>query len=273
MTIAPAGRAFDRSRPMRFIFLGSSAALPSASRDTTSILFSADDAVVLVDVGGSPVQKLRRVRIDPLTLSHVIVTHVHADHAYGLPALVQGLRLLGRRAPLTIVCRPEHVAALTTLLGVFGLWQRAGMFEVVMSPIDLAPGAETFAHGPLAVTTAPNDHGPMPNFAVRVERRDRAAAVVYSSDTRPSDAVVALASDADTLIHEATFVTADRERYGAHSSAADAGAAATRARVRRLILTHVDAEYHDAIDEVAAEARREFAGVVDVARELVPYEV
>jgi len=41
--------------------------------------------------------------------------------------------------------------------------------------------------------------------------------------------------------------------------------------VRRLILTHIGAEYHQDVDALADEARKRFAGEVEVARELVPY--
>jgi ribonuclease Z len=86
-------------------FLGTSGAVPSLRRDTTSLVFVGASDAVLVDCGGSPIQKLLLAAVDPATLAHVVITHVHADHAYGLPALVQGLRLLGRRAPLTVSCR------------------------------------------------------------------------------------------------------------------------------------------------------------------------
>lgn len=249
---------------LRFAFLGSSAALPSAVRDTTSLLFDAPGSTVLVDCGGSPVQRLQRLGVDPGGLTRVLVTHLHADHAYGLPSLVQGLVLLGRREPLEILCCPEHVASLRALLEVFNLMGREGRFAVILVPVPPALGA-----GGLALRTAPNDHGRMPNYAVRVERAGRA--VVYSSDTRPSEAVTALARGSQTLIHEATFSERDRGRFGDHSSAADAGRVAAQAGVGRLILTHVAAEYHDALPLLVEEARREFAGPVEVARELVWY--
>lgn len=74
---------------MRFAFLGTSGAVASATRDTTSLLFDGGSGGVLIDCGGSPVQRLRRLGVDPLTLTHVVITHIHPDHAYGLPALVQ----------------------------------------------------------------------------------------------------------------------------------------------------------------------------------------
>lgn len=256
---------------MYFAFLGTSGAVASAERDTTSLVVVSRAGVLLLDCGGGPVHRLRRLGVDPLALSHVIVTHIHPDHAYGMPSLVQNLMLLGRRAPLTVVCRPEHVEPLRTLLGVFALWPaRESAFPLQWAPVSLDVGVLAFETGGVRVRTAPNAHGSMPNFAVRVEP-DSGRAMVYSSDTEPTDSVVALARGADTLVHEATFPERHRGRYGAHTCAADAGRVAARAGVRRLILTHIDAAYHGEADALASEARATFGGVVEIARELVPY--
>ena len=257
--------------PPRFAFLGTSGAVASETRDNTSLVVEADDVALLLDCGGSAVHRLRRLGVDPLALTHVVVTHLHVDHSYGLPSLVRQSALLGRRAPLTVVCRPEHVDALRTLLTVFRLWERADIFPVTLAPIDLAAGARAITTGALTVRTAPNEHGPMPNFAVRVEAA--AGALVYSSDTRPCEAVAALARGAEVLVHEATFAERDRApgRGETHSSAADAGRVAAQAGVRRLILTHVGADYHADVAALVDEARRHFAGVVEMAEELQPY--
>jgi ribonuclease Z len=257
---------------MHFAFLGTSASVPSAVRDTTSLVFVAPPDAVLIDCGGSPIQKLQRAGVDPLALAAVVITHIHPDHSYGLPALVRNFGVLGRQAPLTIHCRPEHVEPLRSLLRLFGTLERPGMFEVSVRAIELAEGAHTFDLGPFTVRTSPNEHGTMPNFAVRVDAA-RARSVVYSSDTRPCDAVVALARGADTLVHDATYSERHRNRAGghAHSTAAEAGEVAARAGVGRLILAHIGAEYHEEVGALAAEARERFPGEVEVARELVPY--
>jgi ribonuclease Z len=257
--------------PPRFAFLGTSGALTSAARDNTSLVFEAAGAAVLVDCGGSPVHRLRRLGVDPLALTHVIVTHVHVDHAYGLPSLVRQSMLLERRAPLTVVCRPEHVETLRTLLTVFRLWERPDAFPLALAPIALDPGAVAFVSGGLRVRTAPNEHGAMPNFAVRVEAGG--AAVVYSSDTLPCEAVAALARGAGTLVHEATYLERGRApgRFAAHSTAAEAAGVAARAGVGRLILTHVGAEHHADVGALVTEARARFDGVVEIAEELRVY--
>jgi ribonuclease Z len=264
---------------MDFTFLGSSGAIPSVTRDTTSLVFAGDGGAILVDCGGSPVQKLRRAGVDPLSLTHVVITHLHPDHAYGLPALVHNLRQLGRTAPLGILCRAEHVEALQTLLGVFGMWRKKSLFPIEFTPAGPATGAPGLVSGSLALTTGPNDHGRMPNLAVRVDvlgngtRTAGARAVVYSSDTAPCAAVVELARGADTLIHDATLPERDRGRFEAHSTAAEAGGVAQEAGVRRLILAHVEADYHDELAAMASEARRSFSGIVEVAREFEPYPI
>ena len=256
---------------MHFAFLGSSGAIPSPTRDTTALVFVGRQEVLLVDCGGSPVQKLLAAAINPLQLSHVLITHIHPDHAYGLPALVQNLILLGRTAPLPLFCRTEHVEPLTELLRLFRLWERPEMFPLPVRGVPPREGAEVFRGASFIVTASPNAHGGMPNMAVRVEVPEREMAVVYSSDTEPCEAVVRLAAGAHTLVHEATFPHRDRGKFGAHSTAAEAGQIAAKAGVRRLILTHIEARYHGELEALAEEARAHFGGPVEIAEEFRPY--
>ena len=234
------------------------------------MLFVADDDAVLVDCGGSPAQKLLRAGIEPLALTRVVITHIHPDHAYGLPSLVQTLVLLGRKAPLRLACREEHLAPLRSLLGLFGLLERPGMFPVVWEPVPPRDGFAIGAPAVFAITASPNAHGAMPNMALRFEAPGRPA-VVYSSDTEPCAPVEALARGAHTLIHEATFSERRPRSAGVHSTAAQAGEIAARAGVTRLILAHIDAGLHGELDALREEARARFAGEVEIARELVPY--
>jgi ribonuclease Z len=255
---------------VHFTFLGSSGAVPGRDRDTTSIVFVGARDAVLVDCGGSPAQKLMLAGTDPRSLSRVVITHIHPDHAYGLPSLVQTLFLLGRKAPLHVACREEHEAPLRALLGLFGLLERPELFPVVWEPV---PRRESFAvgtPGDFVIVASPNAHGGMPNMALRFEAPG-GPAVVYSSDTEPCAAVERLARGAHTLIHEATFSERRPRGIGAHSTAAQAGEIAARAGVMRLILAHIDAGLHGELDAHRDEARARFPGEVEIARELVPY--
>ena len=256
---------------MHFAFLGTSGAVPSIERDSTSLVFVGREGSILVDCGGSPVQKLLHAKVDPMGLAHVIITHIHPDHAYGLPSLVQSLSLMGRTAPLRVSCREEHVEPLRQLLGLFELLDRPGMFPIGFDAVPPRERAPVAATSSFAVTASPNAHGRMPNLALRFDVRETGRAVVYSSDTEPCDAVAALAHGADALVHEATFAERGRGRFGSHSTAGEAGAIAARAGVRRLILTHIDPDYHGEVDTMAAEARARFSGMVEISQEFVPY--
>src|SRR5438093_629154 len=130
---------------MHFAFLGTSGSVPSAARDTTSLVFVVPQGGILIDCGGSPIQKLRRAGVDPNALAVVVITHIHPDHAYGLPALIRNLSVLGRQAPLTIYCRPEHVGPLRDLLTLFNTLERPGMFALTLRLILAHIGAEYHA--------------------------------------------------------------------------------------------------------------------------------
>jgi ribonuclease Z len=260
-------RRAPRGAGLSFTCLGSSGAVPTAARDTTALVVRAGRTVCLLDVGGSPVQKLRRVGIDPVGLSAVVVTHTHPDHVYGLPALIQCLLILGRTAPLPIYCRVEHVRLVEQLLGLFGLAGEG--LEIPVRPVEPREGVRVLETPDLVMTASPNVHGQMPNLAVRLDAGRRS--LVYSSDTRPCPPVERLARGASALVHEATFAQPNPAEW--HSTAHEAGAVARAAGVGMLYLAHVGYTVHGALRSHVRAARASFGGMVAMVEELRWYPV
>ncbi|GAB3415591.1 ribonuclease Z [Haloparvum alkalitolerans] len=101
--------------------------------------------------------------------------------------------------------------------------------------------------------------------------------LVYTADTRPIDRTVEAATDADLLVHDATFAEemAERARSTAHSTGREAGEIAARASARRLALTHISSRYAGDASPIVEEARSVFGGdcfVPDDGRKLeVPF--
>ncbi|KPV43324.1 ribonuclease Z [Alicyclobacillus ferrooxydans] len=88
--------------------------------------------------------------------------------------------------------------------------------------------------------------------------------VTILGDTRPCDAIFDLARDADVLVHEATFSSAQSTLAHAyhHSTTVEAAKAAKRSNVGQLILTHVSARYRpEDVDGLTAEAMQIFPDV------------
>ncbi len=84
--------------------------------------------------------------------------------------------------------------------------------------------------------------------------------LVYTSDTRPSDAVVEAAAGADLLVHECTFSAEESDRAAEtnHSTARQAADIAVRSGARRLILTHFSARHSEQPHRLVKEARASF---------------
>jgi ribonuclease Z len=89
----------------------------------------------------------------------------------------------------------------------------------------------------------------------------RGRIVTILGDTRPTEAAVRLASQADVLVHEATYRTREAAlavKHG-HTTTVDAARTAERAGVRTLILNHISPRYGvENEPELLAEARAIF---------------
>ncbi len=87
--------------------------------------------------------------------------------------------------------------------------------------------------------------------------------VVYTGDTAPNEDLINFASNADLLIHEATFGDVEEAlaRESKHSTARDAAKIAKKANVKMLLLTHISARYSDP-SQLLLEAKEEFESVI-----------
>ena len=244
---------------VELIVLGSSASVPDAEHDTVSLALRGADWAVLVECGGSPIQRLAQLGVGLEDLRAVILSHQHPDHIYGLPALVQGLWIGGREAPLPIYGPKQALDRARDLLELLDLADREGMFAVEWHPVPLRQGREVGSWGDIRITAAPTVHAGNDTLALRFENESSGRTIVYSADTEPCPAVVRLAAGADLLIHEATG------EHPGHSTPAEAAGVGREAGVAQLALIHYP------VREMNLEAWRlqasEFPGPVTLARE------
>jgi ribonuclease Z len=91
------------------IFLGTSAAVPSAERGSPALYVGHGPDRFLVDCGEGTQRQLMRARLGFRGLRHVLLTHAHLDHIAGLAGLVATRALYGIDRAIEIIGSAETV--------------------------------------------------------------------------------------------------------------------------------------------------------------------
>jgi ribonuclease Z len=229
---------------------------------------------------------------------------VHADHFLGLTGLLRTMALQGREEPMRLWLPTGHAAIARDAVNLgrervpfpLTITELEPGRTVEREDYDIVPFA--VRHGGRALGFALVEHPRLGRFdpdrarelgvpegplfgrlhrgeAVEVGGRTVTAEeivgpprpgrrIVYTGDTRPCKATVEVASEADLLIHEATFAEDEAERARAtdHSTAREAARIARSAGVLRLALTHISARYADDPRPLEREARAVFRQAV-----------
>jgi len=136
---------------------------------------------------------------------------------------------------------------------------------------DPGPPISVFEDGIVRVTAVPVTHGHAhPALAYRLDTPD--GSVVFSGDTTVNEDLIALAQDAEILVHQVADLEY-LERHGLtgaalqrmaelHTNVTEVGDVAERAHVHELILNHYIPAEPDAISDAewAERARKGFSG-------------
>lgn len=294
--------------PFSIRFLGTSAARPTVERAVSAVAVVREGETLLFDCGEGTQRQMMRYGIsfglDDIFITHTHGDHILGLTGLLSTLSLQGrtepLRLWGPRGSAKVLRQcislgSERIAfpVNVTEIEAGAVLQRKD-YEIATFPVDhriRALGYRIAEHdrlgrfnpelaremgipeGPLwgrlhrgETVTLPDGRSVGPDAFVGGARRGRK--IVLTGDTRPCEATVAAAFDADLLIHEATFTSdeADRARETGHSTAAEAAAIAKASGARRLVLTHLSARYSRDWGPLEAEARAVFPGT-SIARD------
>lgn len=91
---------------MELIFLGTSAGVPTRTRNVTAILLNlqhpTQSGLWLFDCGEGTQHQLLHTAFNPGKLDKIFISHLHGDHLFGLPGLLCSRSMSGIIQPLTI---------------------------------------------------------------------------------------------------------------------------------------------------------------------------
>ncbi len=83
--------------------LGANSAVPNKNRFPTSQCISIGQEKVIIDCGEGSQINLSTYKIKRGKINHILISHMHGDHVYGLPGLLSSLNLGGRTEPLILI--------------------------------------------------------------------------------------------------------------------------------------------------------------------------
>lgn len=110
-------------------FLGTGAAIPTARRNHISILLQYKEENILIDCGEGTQRQLRKAKLNPCSITKILITHWHGDHIFGLPGLLQTLSLNGYNKTLHIYIPKNTKHHLDLILRMF-VFQGAIKYEI-----------------------------------------------------------------------------------------------------------------------------------------------
>ena len=250
---------------MRLTIVGSSGSYGGPGTPCSCYLVEHDGFRLVLDFGNGALGEMQRYG-SIYDIGAVVLSHLHADHCVDMCGYYVARKY-----------RPGGHEPLPRL----PVWGPSGTRERIADAYDMdcdecesvftfhnvlegAPASvqeNTFELGPFTVKVARVDH-PIEAYAVRLEAGG--AALVYSGDTGPCEALDRIAAGADLLLAEASFQEPrDNGIPHLHLNGREAGECAERAGVRRLLLTHIP-PWTDAELNLEA-AKKAFGGPVDLA--------
>jgi ribonuclease BN (tRNA processing enzyme) len=256
---------------VRLIVLGCSGSTPGPHEPSSGYLIEAGDFALGVELGNGTLAELQAVR-DPFTLGGLMFSHLHPDHCADFSALTV-LRRWHPEPPVDPAVARLPVYAPSAAPARFAAAYAPDQEELSRTDLSdiydfhaLTPGSQRI--GPLSVTAIAVDHPPE-TYGFRFTHQGRTLA--YTADSGVTPALDDLAAGADVLLGEASWTHSDDRPPGVHLSGVELGELAARARVGRLLVTHV-APWTDP-QAVLAEVRAAFEGDVALVRRGASYSV
>lgn len=283
---------------MEITFLGTSSAVHSYDRSHPSIALKAFGKVMLFDCGEGTQRQLIYAKVSPMKISEIFISHYHGDHVLGLPGLIQSMGFRGRETKLTLY-GPKGIDKIRDAIYSLSFYNidfpiefvEIGSETVIETDEYIIKSQEVNHNVPslaysveekkkprflrqnaidLGVPVGP-DFGRLHNGEeVEVDGKiikpeqvlgppRKGIKITYSGDTEPCRELIEFAKDSTLLIHESTYLEADKDKAEAHghSTSVDAAKTAVESNSKELILTHISTRYPDS-SEMLKEAKDVF---------------
>lgn len=83
-------------------FIGTGSALPKPEAHPSCQYVFCENRHLLIDCGEGSQMQLKKFGVKLQSIQHILISHLHGDHFFGLPGLLSSMHLLGRDKPIDI---------------------------------------------------------------------------------------------------------------------------------------------------------------------------
>ena len=219
---------------MRLTTIGTGTAAPSPLRVCSAHLVETGDVRVLLDCGSGSVFRMAQMGLDWMSITHLVLTHFHADHTTDIATLLYAWRygaIPWRTQPIVIYGPPGTSALIDRLDAAFGGSFRTLGYEVRVQEIVEGDTNAVAAGVGLVSHKVPHTAESVAYSIVAEGRR-----LVYTGDTGPDEALGAWAAGCDLLLAECSLP--ESMRMATHLTPEGCGELAAKAGAGQLVLTH-----------------------------------
>ena len=142
--------------PFQLTILGSSSATPTSERYPTAQVLNVLERFFLIDCGEGTQHQIRRNRINFQKISHILISHLHGDHFFGLIGLISSMSLLGRKNDLHIYAHSELQRYTRFQLEFLGMTDPG--FRLCFHPLNFKKTQLIFEDKKLIISSFPLKH-------------------------------------------------------------------------------------------------------------------
>ena len=151
--------------------LGSNSAAFAHRRHHTSQLLKIQNQYFLIDCGEGTQLLLKRYKVKISKIDHILISHLHGDHYFGLIGLLSTMHLFGRTKELVLIA-PPGLAEIITLQLRYS--ETRLMYKIKLIEWRPAESYTVFENNLITVTTIPMDHGvPCSGFLFKEKEKKR----------------------------------------------------------------------------------------------------
>ena len=282
---------------IKLTFLGTGAMIPNERRNHPAFLLEYKEENILIDCGEGTQIQFRKAKLNPCKVTKILITHWHGDHTFGLPGLLRTLETSGYKKKMFIYGPKGFKRHMEEMFIAFGKITEFKI-EVVEASGKFFENSDFYIEAGKMIHVQPcNAYSFVFKDRTRIDKskmkklklpqgkhmqdlklgkdvviggkkfltknlvfKEKGKKISIILDTLMNYNAISLAKNSDLLICEASFAKQEEQlaKEYLHLTASQASEIAKKAKVKKLILTHISQRYDKTQEKVLGEAKKEF---------------